>query len=75
MKSAAANNVKDVGLQSINISKCKRACANCIWYRQYYLKNAGNIAMFLPSDTGQCLQNGRNRSALSRPCNKFITQL
>ena len=72
MKAAAE---KNEGLQSINISKCKKACANCIWYRQYYLKNVGNVAMFLPSDSGQCMQNGRTRSALSRPCNKFITQL
>ena len=70
-----ATEEKNEGLQSINISKYKRACANCIWYRQYYLKNSGNVYMFLPSDTGQCLQKGRNRSALSRACKCFSTQL
>ena len=57
--------------RSVNINGSERACVNCIWYEQYYRKNRGNVACWVPTSSGYCLLKETQRGPLRQPCLEF----
>lgn len=57
--------------KSISIDSGEHACINCIWYEQYYRENRGNVRMWVPTSTGNCLLKDEQRKALSYPCESY----
>ena len=53
------------------IDESERACINCIWYEQYYHKNRGNVAAWVPTSKGYCLLKDTARGALRKACHEF----
>ena len=49
----------------------ERACINCIWYEQYYRRNRGNVASWVPTCTGYCILKDKYRGPLHQPCREF----
>lgn len=57
--------------RSATVETSARACINCQYYEAYYHKNRGNIAAWIPTDTGYCLMKECRRGALRQPCKNF----
>lgn len=53
------------------VDKEERACINCIWYEQYYRRNRGNVASWVPTCTGYCILKDEYRGPLRQPCCEF----
>lgn len=57
--------------RTVVVDKEERACINCIWYEQYYRRNRGNIASWVPTCIGYCILKDRYRGPLRQPCGEF----
>ncbi len=60
--------------RTISVDRSARACVNCIWYEQYYHRNRGNIACWVPTSRGYCLLHEQQRGALRQPCKDYETE-
>nr|WP_296267724.1 hypothetical protein [uncultured Merdimonas sp.] len=60
--------------KQISVNASERACINCIWYEQYWRKNRGNVATWVPTSTGHCILHDSERGALRQPCDKYETE-
>ena len=55
----------------VYVSRSEKVCVNCIWYEQYYRKNRGNVALWIPTDKGYCILREISRTAMHEPCRSF----
>jgi hypothetical protein len=60
--------------RSICVDADVKACINCMWYEQYFRQNRGNIRTWVPTCSGYCLLQGKQRGPLSQPCKDFETE-
>lgn len=68
----ANHNVNRQGtVKSVYVDIGTRACVNCIWYEQYFHKNRGNVACWVPTSTGYCILRDQQRGALRKPCRDY----
>ena len=56
----------------IAIKENERCCINCEHYRQFYLKNRGNVYMYFPTGYGVCvLGNDEKPQEPMKVCEHF----
>ncbi|MBS7224396.1 MAG: hypothetical protein KH050_03475 [Clostridiaceae bacterium] len=55
----------------INADQTERICVNCAFYEQYYRKNRGNVAGWVPTSIGYCLLCQCRKGALCPACKNF----
>lgn len=60
--------------RSISVDRSRRVCLNCAYYEQYYRRNRGNVAAWVPVDKGYCLKMEIDQDPLCKPCEKFETE-
>jgi hypothetical protein len=59
-------------MQSICVEAGERVCLNCERYRLYYRKGEGGGKwVWIPTNTGFCLEHSRQRGLLMPPCRDF----
>lgn len=68
----AANLAEKRSGRVVSVEASARACLNCQYFDQYYHKNRGNIATWIPTDTGYCLLKECRRGAMRQPCKEFL---
>jgi len=71
----AAMLAEDRKARSVTVETSARACINCQYYEPYYHRNRGNIATWIPTDTGYCLLKECRRGALRQTCKNFLKEV